>query len=1155
MVGIGVVRAVIPVVAEFRRLDHERERDVPQYLLQNRPGRRISATFELLVYSGSTVRTRMRPTQGSKATTAMSSSMYWPSSAMFVVLMLALFGCVSDLDGRPAGFASEQFQQALPRPLSSSVGAADAAASVDHPSSLGQFIPPKSAAPQGRPAVTASPLNSASGAGPPHDGRTAAGLLDHWGHRRVQSIVEGLSLGTADPEADGADFRELRSAVQAGGGQSLVPDLHADDDVGLLGARRGITYGRWTGGPADTLQIEFDLSQAGPMLRNDPAFRAVLERAGALWSRRIADTWASWERAPGDLKGWLHREDDDPAEVRVGEERETSSGLTIHVWDADLPDDVAGRGGPGVLPPLGKWESHFGQVLIDRGHRLQAGDRELLDILAHEIGHVLGAWYGDPETTGGYAAYTDVTAGTWTGPNVVALHGGPAPFQDDADPLAWVDGERDPNASEFDFHHSGVCSSIMAYCNRRPAVPHAIDFAFLTDLGMTVIEETDRPETYGLAGWTDYAGFSLTVSRDQPDEPSATSRYVAYAAGLGVPDLPRAAVDVFGYRSTADLHQSWPAQGPQGAVRYSGGLLGAAIDRTGLPPVTGAASLAVDLGTLDGEASFTSLKVHTWGTPEIFAGGSLLYPFELSANAILGTRAGSTLRGDFYGPGHENVAGVLRDPGIGLMASFGATRDDRPGDEDRTASSDPVTDPAATTSPVFDREDDGQVGANVPAALDRLAVGGDYGGVTVSSGYVQDGAGADRVLEYLERHTREDYKGWRAPAPGLATFADRPVVRLAEGMSDELAAAVEQAVRQINTALPREQRIALGRDPVPPLSAIEDVPAGEIFVDFAPSAGHWNVEGVTVQPGVLIWAQVDPVSEFDAATQRLEDRRMRAAHVWLDEGVISNAAWVLNADEERWEYTLFDHPVVESDTVMKVYEGARLRRAIVVGILESLGLLGGVDASKFPESIFNDGSSSVLSDIDSEALLAAYTRLLPGTLPEDLSAEGLGSWTATSFHLAGELGFSGGEAAFGVALRNGLARPWATGPTPLAALENNSALFGTVSWNGALLGFTPLGETVSGHAQLAVEVATLDGHIDFVGLERWNVETAPGRLGTGTTWGDGDLGYSIVVEDNSFHRTGGDDGEVVGEFFGGAHEAMAGVLERNDLTAGFGGLR
>ena len=196
-----------------------------------------------------------------------------------------------------------------------------------------------------------------------------------------------------------------------------------------------------------------------------------------------------------------------------------------------------------------------------------------------------------------------------------------------------------------------------------------------------------------------------------------------------------------------------------------------------------------------------------------------------------------------------------------------------------------------------------------------------------------------------------------------------------------------------------------------------------------------------------------------------------------------------------------------------------------------------------------------LPNIDGEALLAAYTRLAPGTLPEDLSAESLGPWEDTSFHLRGDLELAGGEAAFGVALRNGLARPWASGPAPLAALENNSALFGTVGWNGALLGLTPSAETVAGQARLAVELSTLDGRLDFTGLERWGVETAPGEVGSGTNWGDGDLEYAVEVRGNSFHRTGGDDGEVAGAFFGAAHEAMGGVLERSDLTAGFGGTR
>ena len=48
-----------------------------------------------------------------------------------------------------------------------------------------------------------------------------------------------------------------------------------------LGERNGITYGRWTGGPAGTLNIEFDWRFA-PTL--DAERRARMERAGKSWS-------------------------------------------------------------------------------------------------------------------------------------------------------------------------------------------------------------------------------------------------------------------------------------------------------------------------------------------------------------------------------------------------------------------------------------------------------------------------------------------------------------------------------------------------------------------------------------------------------------------------------------------------------------------------------------------------------------------------------------------------------------------------------------------------------------------------------------------------------------------------------------------------------
>ena len=916
----------------------------------------------------------------------------------------------------------------------------------------------------------------------------------------------------------------------------------------------------------------------------------------------------------------------------------------------------------------------------------------------------------------------------------------------------------------------------------------------------------------------DYAGFSFSVSRDLQiaDGQSWNDGSARHPNVLDVTDLLQVEVDVFGYRSAGDLRQSYPAEGLLGTVRYAGGLLGAAIDRAGLPPVTGDTSLVVNLGTLDGTTSFTSLEVYTRGTPEIFSGGSLHYPFELSANTTLGTETRSTLRADFYGPRHENIAGALHDPSAGLLASFGATHDDRPSREDLIASADHMlarsyqsgaadpmafgwsqyrcgtvsacesrhagldgwtdwttttrsevlastagwawrsaerphadhdlvriarysvestddlrgrhvvdgytgtlehaafgtgferytnwsplsngafpdadyffnkwagvqgtvsgappnevarwsglmlgyqggrpaaetpfveglasiefslpdnrldvafsevasrdgrrnlrdfafkglqveqegtfgrdgaagtmhgslfgpsqeevagafhhnatnvtggfgarrlpstatleeSEPSETLPLIVDLDDTRHVGADAAPALDRLTAGGDYSGVAVSSGQVQDGAGTDRVLAYLENHISEDHKDWSA-VPGLATFPARPVVRLARGTSEELAAYAENAVQLINSALPRGERIVFSRDPAPRSAAIAAVPDGEIFINFARSE-DWNLQSnIHYQPTSLVIAEIDPISEFNDSAERHEHKGMRAAHVWFNSRVISNAAWVRDPVTDIWEWQVLDAPVIESDTAIKYYVGERIVSPIVRVMLQTLGLFGFVDQSEFPDSIFAPNVEH-LPNIDSEALLAAYTRLAPGTQPEDLSAESLGPWDDTSFHLLGGLDFAGGEAAFGVALRNGLARPWASGTAPLAVLENNSALFGTVSWNGALLGVTPSAETVAGHARLAVELSTLEGQLDFTGLERWGVKTAPGKVGTGTTWSDGDLEYSIEVRGNSFYRTGGDDGEVVGAFFGAAHEAMGGALERSDLAAGFGGTR
>ena len=221
----------------------------------------------------------------------------------------------------------------------------------------------------------------------------------------------------------------------------------------------------------------------------------------------------------------------------------------------------------------------------------------------------------------------------------------------------------------------------LTYGRLASSLQDNIDSETLANQGMTIPEETEKPETYELAGWTDYAAFTVSVSRDlqialadpQPHYGDGSSPWEAF----DVIDLLQAEVDAFGYLSTGSFRQSHAAKGPDGTVHYAGGLLGAALDRTGFPPVTGDATLSVNLATLDGRASFTSLRVYPDGTPEAFAGGSLHYPIELSANSIVGTAPGATFQADFYGPKHEDIAGVLHDPQAGLLAGFGATLDER----------------------------------------------------------------------------------------------------------------------------------------------------------------------------------------------------------------------------------------------------------------------------------------------------------------------------------------------------------------------------------------------------------------------------------------------------------------------------------------------
>jgi len=95
-----------------------------------------------------------------------------------------------------------------------------------------------------------------------------------------------------------------------------------------------------------------------------------------------------------------------------------------------------------------------------------------------------------------------------------------------------------------------------------------------------------------------------------------------------------------------------------------------------------------------------------------------------------------------------------------------------------------------------------------------------------------------------------------------------------------------------------------------------------------------------------------------------------------------------------------------------------------------------------------------------------------------------------------------------------------------------------------LLGLTrDAGHTGRGPAAITVHLDQQDGQADFTCLESWAACTHPGTPGTGTQWGDGDLGCTLTLSQDgtqsgfdSAFAAGDDPGVVTGVFVSTAHE-------------------
>lgn len=408
------------------------------------------------------------------------------------------------------------------------------------------------------------------------------------------------------------------------------------------------------------------------------------------------------------------------------------------------------------------------------------------------------------------------------------------------------------------------------------------------------------------------------------------------------------------------------------------------------------------------------------------------------------------------------------------------------------------------------------VGTDRGADLNQcLPLAGEREGALIRYGMHADGVQRSTLTAYLAESMGATVLRHETP----------PVVRIDGSPTALEVNHIVNALELVNAALPPEARMRIGT-PQPGENIVLIGYAPYTVFDAGTGATTWNTRGVVNGKAQIVGSRI------------LVNRSAFAIH--------SHRHFITLIAHEFMHALGLGHVSPDFDTLME--ETREVYRS-----WQGLGVRYVADENGNPVAVSAAGGEaetpmpmSLLYPIDREALQVLYTNLENGDNPADF-----GPWESTSLHIAG----NGQHANFGVALRNGIAEPWAHGYLPKLDLSDNTALSGRVTWNGTLVGLTPNASAVMGDAEIGVTLDTLTGRADFTELEAWEPYATPGGTGTGATWLDGNLGFEIVVDGNTFRETGGDDGRLTGIFTGHAHEGVGGTLERDDLTAAFGGKR
>ena len=479
---------------------------------------------------------------------------------------------------------------------------------------------------------------------------SALDIAEHW--RDAHLLAEALDIEAGTHDGTGG-FSAARDAAQPAGNTSrtILRNITPDQMV-PIGTEGGVTVGYWRDGPAGTLDIDFDWSGAP---NATPAQRALMERAGREWSRRVATERSSRTIEAGTV---ITHESDSveggtPRRVVVTQDIDPA-GMLVFMFDAG--DAQLSSGGPRWIDEGSGLEFLFGTIAISQRHTT------FRRVATHEVGHVLGVASLDADWNEPANRYVDTTNHTFTGPNAMRENGGrPVPFQ-------WVDANNEVAApgSEGtmpDYGHLGVCTSVMAYCSRQEVKgPQKIDFAVLEDLGYSLLDaaEAAEPEVYGFGAWGRYSAWGAGVERQIDHDSDA--------------DHTRTNADAFG--SAPAMPFADTVTDVVGSASWSGSLIGVDRSSPDFAPVLGSATLRIELDTMRGEAQFEELTTVRNAAPSPFRHTALSYDISLDGNAF--SDADRRVGGALHGPQHQEMAGVLDDDrtGIELLGAFGGTRGD-----------------------------------------------------------------------------------------------------------------------------------------------------------------------------------------------------------------------------------------------------------------------------------------------------------------------------------------------------------------------------------------------------------------------------------------------------------------------------------------------